>query len=666
VRTIESLEHELAELTAERDRLHDLVDDDGGKQEAIFDSLNATDRCIRRVKLLRNKRAARSVRDREADRLWALRSGKTFPGWDPRVEFRPKPLVVPETWMRVPDAEWIEKHGLPRQERELARLGRLEKKGKLDAEMERLIDEARDLMKWSFQDREAVRIQAARIAHGGTYWEFPEELRQGIAVADLEPYLRDLLLSQHPDAAPDELWDVEGSDWYRVGRLTHDEVVEAVTAERPRFRLYSAEELDTFPPVEFEYELDGYLARGELTGFYGPGGSKKSFVAQAWASHLANAGLTVLYVAAEGASGLQDRFAAWKQDYSNTTGFASHLDTLMVMPAPIRMQDGKDVAAFIEAVEAQLGEYRPVLVVIDTLGRNFVGGDENSAKDMGLFVEGAEQIRRKWSTAVIVIHHTTKDGSSERGSQALRNASFAMFKFSSSGPSVTVECDRMKDAPEPRPVHMRMELVEFPSGEEARSSLVAPWPFGEQAVSMVDLAANAGADDMVWGAKVEKVYDVIRQYGPISTNQWLDLVRGLSTRDKNDAGGWLRDAGRVQVEKGPRNALLWSAVEPDADLDSGGYSVAPGEVSRGRAVEGKETTSTDLDSDAQSKSNRDETLESKSTSTDVDSQSQSKSRPRLATSTGKGKKTTSQSRLKGTTAKKKTGPKRPASFGERE
>jgi hypothetical protein len=47
---------------------------------------------------------------------------------------------------------------------------------------------------------------------------------------------------------------------------------------------------------------------------------------------------------------------------------------------------------------------------------------------MGLFVEGCEFIRKELGPTVLVIHHTTKDGKTERGTESLRNATFAMFE----------------------------------------------------------------------------------------------------------------------------------------------------------------------------------------------------------------------------------------------
>jgi hypothetical protein len=240
-----------------------------------------------------------------------------------------------------------------------------------------------------------------------------------------------------------------------------------------RFRLYSAEELGQFPKVEWQPGLEGVLPKRELVELYGPGDSFKSFVALDWACHLSSAGHDALYVAAEGASGIQGRIEAWKIHHNITS-----LPCLKVMPTSLRMQEPGDVREFVDAIKSQLGTDRPVLVVIDTLARNFVGGNENSALDLGLFVDGAETVRNAFDCTVLVVHHSTKDGSSERGGESLRNASFAMYRFERGKDRlmVTVTCERMKDAEPPRAVVIRPEVVQLE--DDDRSSLVTRWPYG--------------------------------------------------------------------------------------------------------------------------------------------------------------------------------------------
>lgn len=218
--------------------------------------------------------------------------------------------------------------------------------------------------------------------------------------------------------------------------------------ELERYRIYTEDELGSFPPVD--WLIPRYLAAGELTVFYGKGDTYKTFAALDWGALLARGDLLVIYVAAEGASGMLARVGAWKKYRA-----VERLPKLRVMPSNVNLHDPEAVKHWIEAMRLQLGEETPVLVIVDTLARNFVGGDESSPRDMGMFVEGVERIRRELRTAVLVLHHSTKAGDTERGTESLRNASFAMYEFKRTGGrpgAVSVTCDRMKEAePADRP-----------------------------------------------------------------------------------------------------------------------------------------------------------------------------------------------------------------------
>lgn len=247
----------------------------------------------------------------------------------------------------------------------------------------------------------------------------------------------------------------------------------ALLPEHERYRLYRVDELSEFPLVE--WLVDRYLARRELSVLWGSGGTFKSFLALDWAATLASGGQPVVYIAAEGASGMRARVAAWMRHYG-----VAELPQLYVMPANVNVHRALEVATWTAAMRAQLRGATPVLVVVDTLARNFVGGSENDPREMGEFVDGLERIRKEFDTAVLVIHHATKEGKTERGTESLRNASFAMFEVvdrGGSGRAADVRCDRMKDAEPPPTVRINPVQVSLPEelGEGA-SSLVAGWP----------------------------------------------------------------------------------------------------------------------------------------------------------------------------------------------
>lgn len=215
-----------------------------------------------------------------------------------------------------------------------------------------------------------------------------------------------------------------------------------------RFRLIPASELGNLPrPV---WLLRERIQRGGFGVLYGPSGSGKSFVAVDWALVVAQH-FAVIYIAGEGVGGYAARVLAWCAHHKQGPG------QLHFMTDAVNLMDGAAVAEFIAAVR----EVSPALIVVDTLARCLIGGDENSARDMGLAVAAVDSIRRETGAAVLLVHHTNKAASGERGSSALRGAADTMIELSSTGDgSVRVSCAKSKDSPEFEPYRLRFVTVQ--------------------------------------------------------------------------------------------------------------------------------------------------------------------------------------------------------------
>lgn len=227
-------------------------------------------------------------------------------------------------------------------------------------------------------------------------------------------------------------------------------------------------ELENEPPVS--WLIKGWLAARELSCIYGQGGTFKSYIALGWSLQLAAANVPTMYIAAEGTSGLRSRVDAWMAARGK---HGEQLPTWGYYNANVHVDDDKNLGMWTAGLREYVkrGKLRmPQLVVVDTMARNF-GGDENVAKDVGAFVEGCEYMRREWGTAVLVVHHMGIKTGRERGTQALRNATFAMFKTAepryaaTGGGSVKLECDRMKDAPLPPDTRVTFDTVTLSADE---------------------------------------------------------------------------------------------------------------------------------------------------------------------------------------------------------
>ena len=216
-----------------------------------------------------------------------------------------------------------------------------------------------------------------------------------------------------------------------------------------RFHFIDDVEIENLPPLAWLVE-DIIPERG-LAVLYGQPETGKSFAALAIAfsiatgrpffSQVVHQG-PVIYVAAEGSAGLGQRVGAWKRsaEWYDRAG-------VQFLTEPVDLSDIESVSAFASAVRTLPDP--PHLIVFDTLARSLVGGDENSSQDVGVLIHHASLLQQKLKVAVLFIHHTRKDGETERGSSALRGAADVMIRCDREKGSqlITLVCDKAKDAP---------------------------------------------------------------------------------------------------------------------------------------------------------------------------------------------------------------------------
>lgn len=226
-----------------------------------------------------------------------------------------------------------------------------------------------------------------------------------------------------------------------------------------RVKLYTGEDLKKMPPPT--WLVEGYIPKGGMAVLYGPSGSGKSFITLDWALSIATgrewfghavAKGPVVYVAGEGKGGLAKRLVAWETDRRFFV-----MNNLYFITVPVQLMVRDEVLAFVELME-MLPE-KPALVIFDTMARCMVGGDENSARDVGQFVAGADLVRDLVQTAVLIVHHTTKGSNVERGSGALRGAADAMIGLTPEDDTMLLMVDKQKDGTPAEPISLRLVPV---------------------------------------------------------------------------------------------------------------------------------------------------------------------------------------------------------------
>lgn len=232
-------------------------------------------------------------------------------------------------------------------------------------------------------------------------------------------------------------------------------------AERIAAGMLTTTELRQLPPPS--PLIDGLVNLDSLAVLFGPSGSSKSFVGIDWALSVATGSWwhgrkvqpgPVVYIAAEGAHGIGARVNAWCSHHQVHDLDAHH--PIHWLPRAVNLHDAAQAGALAEVC----GGLGPVLVVIDTLARCSAGADENAAKDMGVIIAYAEQVKRATGATLLLIHHSGKDtANGARGSSALRAAVDTEIEVKGAEGRVVVASLKQKDGPEQLPIHLRHHVV---------------------------------------------------------------------------------------------------------------------------------------------------------------------------------------------------------------
>ncbi len=223
------------------------------------------------------------------------------------------------------------------------------------------------------------------------------------------------------------------------------------------------------------YVVKGLLQRGSYACAYGAPGEGKTFVALDVAYHVAAGALwmdrkvhagPVLYLAYEGTGGLVKRAQALRQHYG-----AADVPLYIASAAyDLRQKQGRaDVGGLLAALPAP-----PVLIVVDTFARALMGGDENSAQDVGTFNGAVAALIESTGACVLIVHHSGKDKSrGARGSSALLGALDTEIEID--GGRITAQKQRDVEAGAPIGFKLVPLVVGIDEdGDESTSCVVLP------------------------------------------------------------------------------------------------------------------------------------------------------------------------------------------------
>jgi hypothetical protein len=209
--------------------------------------------------------------------------------------------------------------------------------------------------------------------------------------------------------------------------------------------------------------IDGIYPHGGLVVVFAPRGIGKTFLVLGFAfAHGARlpwlgreaVGGPVVYIMAEGRGGLGMRVRAQKEHL----GIQGAADVHFITTA-VPMLNAREVDRLVDTIRTL--EEPPAAIVWDTLSRTFVGGDENSSKDMATYVAAIDRVKDAVGGTAIIQHHTGHGSTErERGSSVLGGAADAIVKLHAKDGTLELACEKQKDAAEFGAIPLKLHKIE--------------------------------------------------------------------------------------------------------------------------------------------------------------------------------------------------------------
>lgn len=349
------------------------------------------------------------------------------------------------------------------------------------------------------------------------------------------------------------------------------------TLGESRCRFLSTSELLSRPALQ--PRVGRLLFRNTLVAFYGEPSSGKSFAAldlalsiatgRDWHGHPVASG-PVVYVAAEGAAGLLQRVRAWLAENGLE---ALPPDRALWCPQPVNLFDGAESAAFLADLRALPNP--PAVVAFDTLAACGGAMDENSARDMGALLRACRRIIIECGSDCWLIHHSRKDGVSERGHSSLRGAVDTLIRVRRSGGELTLVNSgpdgKQKDASEHPNIALRLVPVSLLNGES--SCVLRPLPQSEAARNLsplkrallLHLADRLRLEEEVSGPALQRAFAAVPHTSWYETVGQLVFADGCLTVRKI---GRSKLYGFTPLGRALAEALKGSPDEPEAGAES--------------------------------------------------------------------------------------------------
>jgi hypothetical protein len=251
----------------------------------------------------------------------------------------------------------------------------------------------------------------------------------------------------------------------------------------PETKFFSIDELGEMPPPR--WLIHEMFEANSLVMVAGPPGSFKSFLVLDWLLCMASGRdwlgkktekSRVLYVLGEGRSSLLKRIQVWiYHNRLNDEERRTLNENFKVTFDVPQMATRSSVDNMLMGLHAL--NFSPQVITIDTFARSFVGMDENTQKDVGLWVDSADRLRALGYT-VIFLHHTAKNtefGVKYRGSTAILGAmdtAMTLVRDPDIPDGVKLTVTKQKDHDEGDPMYFSRLVINPPGMPDGSMVLV--------------------------------------------------------------------------------------------------------------------------------------------------------------------------------------------------
>ena len=318
---------------------------------------------------------------------------------------------------------------------------------------------------------------------------FPDNDEAGKKFAhELKEHLNDICESVDVIKIPrafkdkDDLWDAKVNEHWKSSEEFIDYCQSNIVRARVSFELIPVGRMisDIRKP---EWLINDVCEKESVIAIFGQAKAGKSFITvdmaacialgKEWHGHKAHQA-PVVYLAGEGIRNISRRFLAW----SKINKADIHQAPLMISSRGARLLDDKDHQLLKDTISATEDQHGDIgMIIVDTLARNFGGGNENSTEDMNAFIERIDDLKDTFKSCISIVHHTGHNsGTRARGSSVLPAAVDAEYKVVRKDVSeemfVTFSQTLIKDGQPMKPKDFRFEVLNLPFEDLSSGALV--------------------------------------------------------------------------------------------------------------------------------------------------------------------------------------------------